>query len=375
MDVINQAAFDQLMRPQLQRMYRIAMSMLNKSGKKTPEQMITIIGSESEYSGEGIAFCTENCKYYFPERELTEEELLEWIDFKLKVEYCVRRISNEIACGIRSDWPDVEYVERERIITLDPDMKVDEAVMSQKWFQAYEGVLEEYFNTVQEEYEGTVADEHYANVCFIYLNDDDIPELLFRGGYIPFDYDDRCNTRNYLYTYKNGEVVLLTPGEDTMYEYYGHERPFSYVERKGMVYCDYYYPYSFTVYNEETDIVDCVDDSMSRVDIWDFDTMTRTSSNANIEMLHEISKSGSGLYEEAMCRYEYYVNVSEIIRDENTGDVKEIVGEKVDKDTYDAYEEALWQGEQVTTLKVEDYDKIYIDDDLAWALAQCYSRR
>ncbi len=141
------------------------LKLLYKSGSKVPEKMIPIIGNASEYSGEGIAFCTENCKYYFPERELTDEELLEWIDFSLKVEYCMRRINNEILCGIRTDWPDVEYVERERIITLDPNMEVDEAVMSQKWFQAYENILEEYFHGVQTEYE--MPERYYANVCFI----------------------------------------------------------------------------------------------------------------------------------------------------------------------------------------------------------------
>ena len=68
------------------------------------------------------------------------------------------------------------------------------------------------------------------------------------------------------------------------------------------------------------------------------------------------------------------MNVSEIIRDETTGDVKEIVGDKVDKETYEVYEKALWKGEEVTTLSVEDFDKIYIDDDLKKALAQCYEK-
>lgn len=55
-----------------------------------------------------------------------------------------------------------------------------------------------------------------------------------------------------------------------------------------MVYCDYYYNYGFSTYDGETDIIDDVKDSMSRVDIWNFDTLTRTSSDSNIEMLHAV---------------------------------------------------------------------------------------
>lgn len=52
----------------------------------------------------------------------------------------------------------------------------------------------------------------------------------------------------------------------------------------------------------------------------------------------------------------YYVNVSDIIRDENTGYVKEIIGEKVDRQTYEKSEASLWSGEQITTLWLFDYD-------------------
>ena len=75
---------------------------------------------------------------------------------------------------------------------------------------------------------------------------------------------------------------------ETIDDFYGYNKPFSYVERKGMVYCDYYYIYDFTTYNSETDMIDNVNDYMSKMDVWDLDTLTCTSSNANIEMLHAI---------------------------------------------------------------------------------------
>ena len=127
----NPNAFDQLMRTQLQRMYRIAVSMLQNE-------------EDAADAIQGIAFCRSNCTYYFPEQELSDEQLLELIDFQIKVDYCRQRIVDEINRGVRSDCPDIEYVERERIITLDPDLSVDEAVLSQPWLKSYEKILNEY---------------------------------------------------------------------------------------------------------------------------------------------------------------------------------------------------------------------------------------
>lgn len=351
---------------------RKVLKLLYKNSGKLPEQPMAIIQKESEYKGEGIAFCISNCTYYFPDSELSDEQLLQLIDFQIKVDYCRQRIEDEINRGLRSDWPYIEYVERERIVTLDADMQVDETVLSQQWLKAYEEVLQEYYQRNTIYYEN--PDRYYANVCFIYLNDDEIPEMLLNHGCTDMDYNDNCNKRNYLYTYKDGEAVLLTPGEATVDDFYGYDKPFSYVEGKGMVYCDYYYIYNFSTYDSETDIIDNVNDNMSRMDIWDFDTMTCTSSNANIEMLHAVYNYVKEEYADAAFREEYYVNVSEIIRDEATGNVKKIVGDKVDRQTYEAWEKALWQGEEITTLSVGDFDKIYADDNVAEALAKSYMK-
>ena len=199
--------------------------------------------------------------------------------------------------------------------------------------------------------------------------------MLFSHGYTDMDYNDHCNLRTYLYTYKEGKAVLLSPGESTIDDFYGYNKPFSYVERKGMVYCDYYYMYGFSTYNDETGIIDNVTDNMSRMDIWDFDTMTCTTSNANIQMLHAVYNYMEDEYDDADFSYEYYVNVSDIIRDKDSGNVKEIVGDKVTRQVYEASEEALWNGEQVTQVSVNDFDKIYCDDNLLEALAKCYMKR
>ena len=346
---------------------------LYKNSGKLPDHTIPVIQKESDYNGEGIAFCISNCTYYFPDTDLSDEQLLELIDFQIKVEYCWRRIGDEIERGIRSDWPYIEYVKRDRTVTLDPNMEVEDSVLSQPWLGAYGEILKQFYQ--QNEKDLPEPERYYANVCFIYLNDDEIPEMLFSHGCTDMDYDDRCNIRTYLYTYKDGKAVLLTPGEDTIYDHYGYSKPFSYVERKGMVYCDYYYPYNFSIYDNETDMIDNVTDNMSRMDVWDFDTMTRTSSNANIQMLHAVYNYVEEDAEDADFSYEYYVNVSDIIRDETTGNVKEILGDKVTRQEYESSEEALWNGERFTTLSVNDFDKIYCDDNVPEALAKCYMKR
>ena len=359
-------SFDELAR-------RKILKMLYKNSGKLPENTIPFIQKESDYKGEGIAFCISNCTYYFPDMDLSDEQLLELIDFQIKVEYCRQRIEDEIERGIRSDWPYIEYVKRDRIVTPDSNMEVEESILTQPWLGAYEEILAQYYQQ-NEEY-ASEPERYYANVCFIYLNDDEIPEMVFSHGYTDMDYDDRCNLRTYLYTYKDGKAVLLAPGENTIDDFYGYSKPFSYVERKGMVYCDYYYMYGFSTYNDETDMIDNVTDTMSRMDIWDFETMTCTSSNANIQMLHAVYNYVEDEYSDADFSYEYYVNVSDIIRDTTSGDMKEIVGDKVSRQEYEASEESLWNGEQVTQLSVNDFDKIYCDDNLVEALAKCYMKR
>lgn len=348
------------------------LKMLYKNDGKVPEHEISIIRNADEYRGEDIAFCTSDCTFYFTASELSDEQLLELIDFQIKADYCRERIQDEINRGIRSDWPHIDVVTRERIETLDPAINEDEAILSQPWITAYEGVLEQYFQEISEMYEN--PERYYANICFIYLNDDEIPEMLFSRGNTDLDYNDHSNIRDYLYTYKNGEAVLLSPGVNPIDDFYGYTRPFSYVEKQNMVYCDYYYIYDFSTYDNETDMIDQVTDKMSRMDTWDFDTLTFTSSNANIEMLHAVYDYVQEEYDDADFSYGYYVNVSDIIRDENTGYVKEIVGEKVDRQTYEAYEQALWDGKEITTLSTDDFDKIYPDYNLAEALAKCYMK-
>lgn len=67
---------------------------------------ITIITTPEEYTGNGIALCSEDSTYYFPETELTDEELLQYIDFEHKANYCLDRIRYDIDLGLRTGYPE-----------------------------------------------------------------------------------------------------------------------------------------------------------------------------------------------------------------------------------------------------------------------------
>ena len=64
-----------------------------------------VIWRPEEYTGEGVAICVLDADYYLPETELSDEELLQIIDFEHKTNYCLNRISQEIMLGLRDGYP------------------------------------------------------------------------------------------------------------------------------------------------------------------------------------------------------------------------------------------------------------------------------
>lgn len=63
-----------------------------------PKRELTLIDSTEKYK-KGVAFYAERSTFFLPETELTDEELLELIDFREKREYSLARISEEIGAG------------------------------------------------------------------------------------------------------------------------------------------------------------------------------------------------------------------------------------------------------------------------------------
>ena len=69
------------------------------------EPEIPIIHAPEEYAGTGVALCTADSTYYMPEAELTDEELLQIIDYDHKADYCINRIAQEVMLGLREGYP------------------------------------------------------------------------------------------------------------------------------------------------------------------------------------------------------------------------------------------------------------------------------
>ncbi|MGN0342515.1 MAG: hypothetical protein ACI4DO_06960 [Roseburia sp.] len=70
-----------------------------------PTSEVTIIREPSDYTGEGVAICISDAVYYFPEGEVTDEVMLEIIEYNHKVNYCMDRINKENELGLRDGYP------------------------------------------------------------------------------------------------------------------------------------------------------------------------------------------------------------------------------------------------------------------------------
>ena len=77
------------------------------------ENQIEIIESHEEYTGESIAFCTADSTFDFPEREMSDDELLQLIEYEHKSTYCISRIGMEVMLGIREGYPGAMEIEVE----------------------------------------------------------------------------------------------------------------------------------------------------------------------------------------------------------------------------------------------------------------------
>lgn len=65
----------------------------------------TVILTPGEYTGEGIAICIQDGDYYLPDIELSDDQLLQIIDYEHKEMYCMNRINYEIMWGWRDGYP------------------------------------------------------------------------------------------------------------------------------------------------------------------------------------------------------------------------------------------------------------------------------
>lgn len=343
-------------------------------GEMVPSNSMLVIDSPEDAPSDKVSFCKNNCTFYLPS-ELTDEDYLELIDFQLRVSYAEDRLWADVEEGRREAMPEIEYVPRDRVYTLDDSMPVDEGALNSEWLEAYAKLLEgefAYFDAIGRTWGNT--EQYYANVSFIYLNDDDIPELLYKSGYTDLDYAGTVANRVYLYTVKDGKAVLLSSGEECADNSYCNEKAFTYVPRKGMIYNDFYYKYSLGSYDSATGIVDSVHEVITRIDTWNFDTLTCERGLANMSLLHAVYNYETEAYDEAEFSYEYYVNVHDFDVTEDEERDASFVGDKVDRSKYEASEAMLLASGDFVTVEPADIDKIYCDDDLREALARAFAK-
>ena len=78
---------------------------------RIPTSEVTVIEYGEDYTGEGVAICRYDGNFYLPEKSLTQEELLEIIDFRKKAYYAQTRIDEEIRLGYRTGYPELPGVQ------------------------------------------------------------------------------------------------------------------------------------------------------------------------------------------------------------------------------------------------------------------------
>ena len=76
------------------------------------ETTITVITFPEEYDGQELVYCIADAQFYYPERSLTDEELLQLIDLEHKNLYIYERIQREIDRGERAGWPEIYDIQR-----------------------------------------------------------------------------------------------------------------------------------------------------------------------------------------------------------------------------------------------------------------------
>lgn len=74
------------------------------------ESPIKVITDPEEYDGQELAYCISDAMFYEPERELTDDEMLQMIDLEHKNQYIFERIGREIECGKRAGWPQTYHL-------------------------------------------------------------------------------------------------------------------------------------------------------------------------------------------------------------------------------------------------------------------------
>ncbi len=105
-----------------------------------PEGELTMIEKAEEYKGKGVAFLGDTTTFFFPDKEMSDEELLRIIDFIYKRDYSLQKMNEMIAAG-ETQMP---VIEETKIEAADEEIPAGDAVYepTQELTIPYKGELE-----------------------------------------------------------------------------------------------------------------------------------------------------------------------------------------------------------------------------------------
>lgn len=77
---------------ELERMERLEYAYMEEG--RFPEGSVTILETPEDWSGDTVAYCGQTSTFYLPEGALSDEDLLEFIDFRCKMSYSVKKLNS-----------------------------------------------------------------------------------------------------------------------------------------------------------------------------------------------------------------------------------------------------------------------------------------
>lgn len=89
-----------------------------------PEGELTMLDRAEDYKGRGVAFLGDTATFFFPEKEMSDEELLQIIDFMYKRDYSLQKMNEMIQAG-EAQMPEIP---EEEIAATDEAILATDAV-------------------------------------------------------------------------------------------------------------------------------------------------------------------------------------------------------------------------------------------------------
>ena len=101
-----------------------------------PEGTIAYLEDADDYTGEGIGLLTSRATFMLPQEDLTDEELLQLIDYAHKADYSFQQIQKQVADG--GDYPDwrmeTPAADGDQIIAYEGDVDMTAIALGQNCF-------------------------------------------------------------------------------------------------------------------------------------------------------------------------------------------------------------------------------------------------